>query len=100
MKSKKENEKRSTLKSVEWNPHSIAQALAKELMPRFMADTPPEKRTEQALDEFVARLGAELRAQDVADAAAASSPIQKAEKKNRIKTERVGKIRLAPKGKV
>jgi len=98
MKSKKVakvEKKGSALRAIEWNPHSIAQALAKKLMPRFMAK--PEKWSEQALDEFVGDFGkrfvAERQAFDAEQAAADASPIRRAEKKNRIKTERGGKIR-------
>jgi len=91
----KVEKKGSALRAIEWNPHSIAQALAKKLMPRFMAK--PEKWSEQALDEFVGDFGkrfvAERQAFDAEQAAADASPIRRAEKKNRIKTERGGKIR-------
>ena len=50
--------------------------------------------------EFERGLKELLRGADAADAAANASPIRRAEKKGKIRSERAGKIRLAPKGQV
>ena len=99
MKSKKENEKGSALSLITggWNPPDDDphfRAMVKKTTAMSRADTPPEKRSTQALLEWLAEFVARL---DAADAAAATSPIRRAERKNRLRSERVGKIWLAPK---